>query len=128
MRSRDPRTSGQSASPSQAGGSFHSETLESLSEGLQNALWHLGGVPFEHRIDRMSAAVNNLSDAKEFTQGYEGLLRQYRIRVRLLSMLRFVPRPFAFFSLPARPPAGGVISRIKKIFRLHNITSFPALA
>jgi transposase len=57
----------------------YSETLESLSEGLQNAFWHLGGVPFKHRIDRMSAAVNNLSDAKEFTQGYEGLLRHYRI-------------------------------------------------
>jgi hypothetical protein len=27
----------------------------------------------------MSAAVNNLSDAKEFTRAYEGLLRHYRI-------------------------------------------------
>ena len=26
-----------------------SETFESLSEGLQNALWELGGVPAEHR-------------------------------------------------------------------------------
>jgi transposase len=57
----------------------YSETLESLSEGLQNAFWQLGGVPLEHRTDRMSAAVNNLSDAKEFTRAYEGLLRHYRI-------------------------------------------------
>lgn len=57
----------------------YSETFESLSEGLQNALWQLGGVPLEHRTDRMSAAVNNLCDAKEFTRAYEGLLRHYRI-------------------------------------------------
>ena len=52
-----------------------SETFESLSEGLQNALWELGDVPREHRTERMSAAVNNMCDAKEFTRAYEGLLR-----------------------------------------------------
>lgn len=57
----------------------YSETFESLSEGLQNALWELGGVPSEHRSDRMSAAVNNLVDPKEFTQAYEGLLRHYKL-------------------------------------------------
>jgi hypothetical protein len=55
----------------------YSETFESLSEGLQNALWELGGVPHEHRSDRMSAAVNNLVDTREFTRAYEGLLRYY---------------------------------------------------
>src|SRR5207248_10666586 len=63
----------------ETGNICYSETFESLSEGLQNALWQLGGVPLEHRTDRMSAAVNNLSDAKEFTRAYEGLLRHYRI-------------------------------------------------
>jgi hypothetical protein len=58
----------------------YSETFESLSEGMQNALWQLGGVPLEHRTDRMSAAVNNLCDEKEFTQAYEGLLRHYQLR------------------------------------------------
>jgi hypothetical protein len=57
----------------------YSETFESLSEGLQNAVWELGGVPNEHRSDRMSAAVNNLVDTREFTQAYEGLLRHYRL-------------------------------------------------
>jgi hypothetical protein len=57
----------------------YSETFESLSEGLQNALWELGGVPTEHRTDRLSAAVNNLVDTREFTRAYEGLLRHYRI-------------------------------------------------
>jgi hypothetical protein len=55
----------------------YSETFESLSEGLQNALWELGGVPNEHRTDRMRAAVNNLIDTREFTRAYEGLLRHY---------------------------------------------------
>jgi len=33
-----------------------SESFESLSEGLQNALWELGRVPKIHRTDRLSAA------------------------------------------------------------------------
>ncbi len=34
-----------------------SESFESLSDGLQQALWELGGVPGRHRTDRMSLAV-----------------------------------------------------------------------
>lgn len=55
----------------------YSESFESLSEGLQNALWELGGAPLEHRTDRMSTAVNNTSDEREFTVRYEALLRHY---------------------------------------------------
>jgi len=54
-----------------------SESFESLSEGLQNAVWELGGVPQRHRTDRMSLAVNNASDEKEFTERYTGLLGYY---------------------------------------------------
>ena len=36
-----------------------SESFESVSEGLQNALWELGGVPLEHRTDCLTAAVRN---------------------------------------------------------------------
>ncbi len=57
----------------------YSESFESLSDGLQNALWELGGVPLEHRTDRMSTAVNNMSEAHEFTTRYEALLRHYRL-------------------------------------------------
>jgi hypothetical protein len=57
----------------------YSESFESLSEGLQNALWKLGGTPLEHRTDRLSTAVNNMSDEKEFTARYEALLRHYRM-------------------------------------------------
>jgi len=54
-----------------------SESFESLSDGLQSALWELGGVPERHRTDRMSAAVNNLSDRKEFTRRYQALMDHY---------------------------------------------------
>jgi hypothetical protein len=57
----------------------YSESFESLSEGLQNALWELGAAPSLHRTDRMSTAVNNTTEAKEFTQRYEALLRHYRM-------------------------------------------------
>ena len=56
-----------------------SESYESLSTGLQNALWELGGVPAAHQTDRMSAAVHNLSRAKEFTQHYGALMRHYSL-------------------------------------------------
>ena len=54
-----------------------SESFESLSEGLQQALWELGGAPRRHRTDRLSAAVNNLSDRKEFTRRYQALMDYY---------------------------------------------------
>lgn len=53
------------------------ESFESLSEGLQNALWRLGKVPERHRTDRLSTAVNNMSDPAEFTERYQGLMRFY---------------------------------------------------
>jgi hypothetical protein len=36
------------------------ESFVALAEGLQNALWSLGGVPREHRTDSLSAAFHNL--------------------------------------------------------------------
>ena len=57
-----------------------SESFESLSCGVQNALWEVGGVPEEHRTDSLSAAVNNLSEEDEFTERYQGLMRHYGLR------------------------------------------------
>ena len=55
------------------------ESFVALAEGLQNALWALGGVPLEHRSDSLSAAFCNLDrDAQEdLTQRYQGLMRHY---------------------------------------------------
>jgi len=56
-----------------------SESFESISEGLQNALWELGGVPGRHRTDRLSAAVRHPGGGKRaaFTQRYQALMRHY---------------------------------------------------
>jgi Mu transposase, C-terminal domain len=62
-----------------------SESFESLSEGLQQALWELGGVPKRHRTDRMSAAVNNLSDRKEFTRRYQALMDHYGLTMEKIN-------------------------------------------
>lgn len=54
-----------------------SESFGSLSEGIQNALWQLGGVPQRHRTDRLSAAVNKPSHPEEFTRHYQALQNYY---------------------------------------------------
>ncbi len=57
------------------------ESFVALAEGLQNALWALGGVPLQHRSDSLSAAFCNLDrDAQEdLTQRYQGLMRHYEM-------------------------------------------------
>ena len=55
------------------------ESFVALAEGLQNALWALGGAPRQHRSDSLSAAFCNLDrDAQEdLTLRYQGLMRHY---------------------------------------------------
>jgi len=55
------------------------ESFSALAEGLQEALWRLGGAPREHRTDSLSAAYKNLSvDAqRDLTERYEGLCAHY---------------------------------------------------
>ena len=55
----------------------YSESFESLSQGIQDAFWKLGGVTKYHRTDSLSAAVKNLSNPKEFTQRYNALANHY---------------------------------------------------
>jgi hypothetical protein len=57
----------------------YSESFESLSLGLQNALFELGGVPQRHRTDRMGAAVQKPENPDEFTRRYEALLSHYSL-------------------------------------------------
>jgi len=55
------------------------ESFVALAEGLQNALWALGGAPTEHRTDSLSAAFKNLDrDARDdLTRRYEALCAHY---------------------------------------------------
>jgi transposase InsO family protein len=55
------------------------ESFVALAEGLQNALWALGGVPEQHRSDSLSAAFRNVDrDMQEdLTRRYEELCAHY---------------------------------------------------
>jgi len=55
------------------------ESMQALSEGLQEALFALGGVPKEHRTDSLSAAFKNISaeTRKDLTVKYEELCSYY---------------------------------------------------
>ena len=55
------------------------ESDVALAEGLQNALWTLGGVPRDHRTDSLSAAFKNLDKAAkdDLTDRFDGLCQHY---------------------------------------------------
>jgi hypothetical protein len=55
------------------------ESFVALAEGLQNALWALGGVPEQHRSDSLSAAFRNLDrrTQEDLTRRYEELCTHY---------------------------------------------------
>ena len=55
-----------------------SESFEALAEGIEKALWQIGGVPKQHRTDHLSAAIKNAKgQAKDWTARYEALMTHY---------------------------------------------------
>lgn len=58
-----------------------SESFEALAEGLESCLWHLGGVPRQHRTDHLSAAIRPLDAAgqAQATARYTALLAHYEL-------------------------------------------------
>lgn len=63
-----------------------SESFEALSRGLQEAFWRLGGVPGKHRSDSLSAAVNNLSEDREFRTRYRDLMDYYQVEPQRINV------------------------------------------
>ena len=61
----------------QAGRICFSESFESLSLGIQDALWKLGGVPSLHRTDNLTSAVHKVGHPDIFTDKYRGLAKHY---------------------------------------------------
>jgi hypothetical protein len=57
------------------------ESFVALAEGLQDALWALGGVPEQHRSDSLSAAFRNVDHTaqEDLTRRYEALCAHYRM-------------------------------------------------
>ena len=61
----------------QAGRICFSESFESLSLGIQDALWKLGGVPLVHRTDNLTSAVHKVGHPDIYTDKYRGLSSHY---------------------------------------------------
>ena len=61
----------------QAGRICFSESFESLSLGIQDALWKLGGVPSLHRTDNLTSAVHKVGHPDIFTDKYRALSSHY---------------------------------------------------
>ena len=56
-----------------------SETFEALAEGIEKALWQIGGVPEQHRTDHLTAAVRHLrkEEREDWTLRYQALMQHY---------------------------------------------------
>ncbi len=56
-----------------------SESFEALAEGIEKALWQIGGVPSQHRTDHLTAAVKNAGKEHscDWTKRYEALMAHY---------------------------------------------------
>jgi hypothetical protein len=57
------------------------ETFEALAEGIEHALWLVGGVPAQHRTDHLSAAIRHLptEERETFSERYQALMRHYEM-------------------------------------------------
>ena len=57
------------------------ESFTALAEGLQEAIWRLGGSTYEHRTDSLSAAFKNLTkeEAADITSRYDAFCKHYNM-------------------------------------------------
>jgi len=100
------------------------ESYTALAEGLQDALWRLGGVPQEHRSDSLSAAYRNLSKdaAEDTTQRYQQLCRHYGMEPTRNN------RGKGHENGAIESPHGHLKKRIKQALLLRDSTDFSSEA
>ena len=100
------------------------ESFVALAEGLQNALWALGGVPREHRSDSLSAAFRNLDrNAREdLTRRYDALCADYGMEPTRNN------RGVAHENGSIESPHGHFKSAIKDALLLRGTSDFADLA
>ena len=57
------------------------ESIPALLEGLQEAIWRVGGSPKEHRTDSLSAAYKNKTKAtqEDLTKSYKEFCSHYNM-------------------------------------------------
>ncbi len=87
----------------QAGRICFSESFESLSLGIQDALWKLGGVPFYHRTDNLTSAVHKVGHPDIYTDKYRGLAGHYGFKSSKTN--------------PASPHENGDVERSNGLFK-----------
>ena len=87
----------------QAGRICFSESFESLSLGIQDALWKLGGVPFLHRTDNLTSAVHKVGHPDIFTDKYRGLAKHYHFESSKIN--------------PASPHENGDVEKSNDLFK-----------
>lgn len=58
----------------------HSESLENLSKGYDDAVWTLGSVAAEHRTDNLSAAVHFAKGQKQVTESWRAVMEHYGVQ------------------------------------------------
>jgi len=99
------------------------ESYVALAEGLQNALWALGGAPGEHRSDSLSAAFRNLDrDARDdLTQRYQALCAHYGMQPTRNN------RGLAHENGAIESPHGHLKSAVRDALLLRGSAEFPDL-
>src|SRR5580700_8233179 len=99
------------------------ESYVALAEGLQNALWALGGAPREHRSDSLSAAFRNLNRAarEDLTSRYDALCLHYGMQPSRNN------RGVAHENGSIESPHGHLKSAIRDALLLRGSANFPDL-
>ncbi len=100
------------------------ESYTALAEGLQDALWRLGGVPQEHRSDSLSASYRNLSKdaAEDITRRYQQLCHHYGMEPSRNN------RGKGHENGAIESPHGHLKKRIKQALLLRNSNDFSSEA
>jgi len=99
------------------------ESFSALAQGLQEALWRLGGAPLEHRTDSLSAAYKNLSiDARrDLTERYEALCAHYGMAATRNN------RGVSHENGAVESPHGHIKRRIAQALLLRESADFPSI-
>ncbi len=99
------------------------ESCAALSEGLQEALWRLGGAPLEHRTDSLSAAYRNLSadEREDLTRRYGELCEHYGMRPTRNN------RGISHENGAVESPHGHLKRRVSQALLLRGSTDFESL-
>ena len=101
---------------------FGGESFESLSSGLQNALWRSGGVPVTHRTDSLSAAFNNHTEETLLTERYQKLCKHYGLTATHNN------KGVAHENGAIESPNGHLKRKMEQQLLLRNSRDFPSIA